>query len=323
MGAMERDDDHFKLQDRDVRVLCGLFESRVMTVAHIATIYFDGKHEAAKKRLQKLKAASLIAERDRRAYEPSVLFLNRKGLTILKDQGVLANFPEFPLSTLERRAKVSLITIAHELEVMDVKAAFHAGVAARSQAKIIEFSTWPLLHQFEAFRPEGGAEVLVKPDGFIRFEITEMDGGASALSYFLEVDRSTETQETLITRAACYVDYYKSGGFAVRNGFSRSAFRECPFRVLMIFKTAERRNNTAERLLQSNPPIFTQVCLSTLAEVTERPLDAIWISPLGYREATTGTAFDTERSGAAWTFRRQGEREKAVEERIKKFSVFD
>jgi len=46
-----------QLQSRDFDLLHGLFESRIMTTAHIATMYFDGKREAAKKRLQKLKAA--------------------------------------------------------------------------------------------------------------------------------------------------------------------------------------------------------------------------------------------------------------------------
>ena len=63
--------DHNKLpgldlQQRDFEVLCGLFESRVMAAGHIAALYFDGKREAAKKRLQKLKAAGLISERKRR-----------------------------------------------------------------------------------------------------------------------------------------------------------------------------------------------------------------------------------------------------------------
>jgi hypothetical protein len=42
------------LQKRDLALLRGLFESRVMTAGHIATLHFDNKPEAAKKRLQKL-----------------------------------------------------------------------------------------------------------------------------------------------------------------------------------------------------------------------------------------------------------------------------
>src|SRR5690349_14639011 len=111
------------LQGRDFSLLRSLFESRVMTTDHAAAIYFDGKNEAAKKRLQKLKVAGLVGERPRRAFEPSVLFLTRKGLELLQEQGVLAQYPAFSLPALDRRARVSDLTIRHELEVMDVKTA--------------------------------------------------------------------------------------------------------------------------------------------------------------------------------------------------------
>ena len=42
------------IRPRDVRVLRGLFESRLMKLSHIAALYFDGSPEAAKKRIQKL-----------------------------------------------------------------------------------------------------------------------------------------------------------------------------------------------------------------------------------------------------------------------------
>jgi hypothetical protein len=70
--------DSLQLQERDLALLRGLFECRVMTKEHATALYFDGKGEAAKKRLQKIKAAGLITERPRRAFEPSVLSLTVK-----------------------------------------------------------------------------------------------------------------------------------------------------------------------------------------------------------------------------------------------------
>jgi hypothetical protein len=312
------------LQDRDFALLRGLFESRIMTAGHIAKLYFEAKQEAAKKRLQKLKAAGLIGERKRRVNEASILFLTRKAFKVLHDHGSLSEYPSFSAASLERRAQVSDLTLRHELEVMDVKSSFHVALSRTGQFILVEFSTWPLLHQFEAFRPGyGSAEVLVKPDGFIRIHERERDGGLSEHTFFLELDRSSETQDTLVTRAACYLDYYKSGGFAVRNGANRAAYKDYPFRVLMVFKTAERRNNTAERLLQNNPPIFTQVYLSTLAEVIAGPLDAIWSRPLDYRNATSATPFELGMGGPkrAMGYRRQSEREALVERRIKKHRI--
>ena len=309
-------------QDRDLVILRGLFESRVMTSAHVAALYFGGRKEAAKKRLQKLKTAGLIGERGRRVYEHSVLYLTQKALVFLREQGVLSEYPQLGPFSLEKRARVSNITIHHELEIMDVKTAFHSAISKKTAFTIAEFSTWPLLYQFEAFRSgHGRREVAVKPDGFIRIHEKEPDGGLSEHTYFLEVDRSSETQDTLVTRASSYLDYYKSGGFAERNGAPRSAYKEYPFRVLMIFRNAERRNNTAECLLQSNPPILTQACLTTIEEVKTNPLGAIWICPTDYRDAIKGTSFDAGRRREAWGYKRQTAREVFVEKKIRKFSI--
>jgi hypothetical protein len=50
------------LQTRDITVLRGLFESRVMTTAHVAALHFTGKAEYTKTRLRQLKNAGLVAE---------------------------------------------------------------------------------------------------------------------------------------------------------------------------------------------------------------------------------------------------------------------
>src|SRR5438874_7656748 len=116
------------IQTRDLALLRGLFESRLMTLSHAAILYFDGREEAAKKRLQKLKAAGIVAERRRKAYEPSLLFLTSKAFGILRDQGVLSEYPTLTYAALQRRVQVSDLTLRHELEVMGVKVSFHSAV---------------------------------------------------------------------------------------------------------------------------------------------------------------------------------------------------
>lgn len=315
--------DTIHLQLRDLALLRGLFESRVMTAAHIATLYFNGSKEAAKKRLQKIKSAGFIGERRRRSYEPAVLHLTRKGLTVLHQHGILAEYPAINLPSLDRRANVSELTLRHELQIMDVKAAVHSAIKGTDTFTIAEFSTWPLLYQFETPRNGYGADILVKPDGFIRIHEKESDDGLSEHTFFLEVDLSTEVQDTLIERAGCYLDYYKSGGFAVKNGAPRSEFKDFPFRVLMVFKSAERRNNTAARLLQNTPPILTQVCLATFDEFVTDPLGTIWIQPKDYRDMTKGTPFDTARKIPTFGYKSQPEREAFIEAKIRKFRLLD
>jgi hypothetical protein len=313
-----------EIQPRDLAFFRALFECRVLTLAQAAAISFDGKKEAAKKRVQKLKAAGLVNERARKVYHPSLLSLTPKSLRLLEEHGILADYPPIGPAAVLGRTVVRPSTLAHELEVADVKAGFHSAIAPLSHLSLVEFSTWPLLNQFEAYRSSyGGEAVLVKPDGFIRIREQSSADDVSEYTYFLEVDRSTETQDTLVTRAGCYLDYYKSGGFAVRNRAPRSAFKDYPFRVLMVFKTAERRNNTAERLLQHNPPILTQVCLTTFEEVKADPLGKIWIRPLDYREAVKGTPFASVGQRQEWRYRRQTERDMLVETTVKHVRILE
>jgi hypothetical protein len=264
----------------------------------------------------------LIGERKRRVNEPAILFLTRKAFKALQAHGSLSSYPSLSAGSFERRAHVSELTLRHELEVLDVKAAVHSAIGQTSHFTLAEFTTWPLLCQFQAFRPGyGGTKVVVKPDGFIRIHERERDDSLSEHAFFLELDRSTETLETLTSRAGCYVDYYKSGGFAKRNGADPSAYSQYPFRVLMVFKSAERRNNTAEKLLLMNPPIFTQVYLSTYGEATSKPLEAVWIRPIDYRDATKDTPFEPGKCQASAAYKRQSAREIFLEQRLRRHRI--
>lgn len=314
--------DALQLQERDLALLRGLFECRIMTAVHVASLYFDGKREYTKKRLQKLKAAGFISERTRRVNQPSILFLTRKAFSLLSREGHLAGFPSLSANSFEARACVSELTLRHELEVMDVKAAFHAALAGNGKFSIRRFSTWPLLNQFEAAR-DGQGVMLVKPDGFICIHEPEPNTKGFNYDCFLEVDRSSEVQDVLIAKAIAYRDHYNSGEFAVRHGGTIASLNLFPFRVLIVLKTAERRNNTAERLLQTIPPILRMTWLTTLAEATSDPLGAIWIKPEDYRNATASTPFDVERKMPTGVYRRQAEREAFIEAKIEKRRLLD
>ncbi len=289
-----------------------------MTIGHIACIYFDGKREYAKKRLQKLKAAGLVSERKRPQNEPSLLMLSTTGFELLRGEGQLSGYPALSVRAFEARRDVSDFTLRHELEVMDVKAAFYGALAESPRFSIAEFSTWPRLFEFET-SGTGGSQ-LTKPDALIRIVETKPGGACSIHRFFLELDRSQEPQETLVTKARSYMEYYRSGAFAERQGASRSSFKEYPFRVLMVFKTPERRNNTALRLLQLTPPILTHACLATLGEVKNSVMEAIWICPLHYHEATKETTFAPDAKQEV-QYRRNADREAFIEERIQRIHI--
>lgn len=266
---------------RDIALLRGLFETRIMTLAHTSILYFNGKAEMAKKRVQKLKYARLIRERPRRISEPSVLFLTLKAFRFLRENGYVADYPMIGEGSFEKRSQVSSLTVRHELEVTDVKTAIVEAVSRTTRFRVAEFSTWPVLYNFKAYRPRGD-RMTVKPDGFIRIQETEPDGGLSEHTFFLEVDRSNEALEILADRAHCYLDYYRTGGLAVRYGRRADEYKQFGFRVLVVCKSDERQENLAMRLLSNTPPIKTQIWLANFAAVMVNPLGAIWKRPIDY-----------------------------------------
>lgn len=288
-----------EIQERDIDLLRGLFVSRIMTLDHIAAIHFNGKREMAKKRVQKLKSAGYIGERSRHASAPSVLYLSNPAFKLLQERGELSGFPRLTGPALLKRAQVSELTLQHELDVMSVKASIVSAIRMLNHLNVAEFSTWPLLNQFTIRRseidPVQSGDQIVKPDGFVRVHESETDGGVSEHTFFLELDRSTETQDKLAHKARCYLQYYRSGGFAKKQGRSVSEREQFPFLVLFVCKSAARRDNGIERLLQNDPPTLTQAWLTTFQEVTTDPLGAIWIRPRDFRDARRNHADDAVR----------------------------
>lgn len=315
-----------QLQPRDIQLLRGLFESRIMSLAHITAIYFAGKPQAAKKRIQLLKRAGYLGERPRRPYEPSLLFMTRKAFEHLDTTGALNDYPALGRSSFARRVRVSPMTMRHEVDVMNVKASLIAAMQKKPELAVVEFATWPLLFSFKARRPPkpgtggNGPWAWLRPDGFVRLRQQLPDGGESEHLFYLEVDRSSETQDNLRRRAYAYLDHYRTGGLADRFGRPRSEYKEFPFRVLMVFPNAERRNNAADCLLRGNPPILTLTWLTTMEELLSDPLGPIWVQPFDYREVVKGTQFDTTQP-LAGVYRRQPEREAFIERSIGRHSL--
>ena len=315
-----------ELQDRDLAIFRGLFESRLMTLGHIARLYFNGRSEAAKKRIQGLKSARYLGERSRRVYEPSILHLRERAFTELSVRGKILEYPHFTWEQLKKRVQVSDLTLRHELDVLEVKTSLSSAIRALPQYELVEFSTWPLLYQFEAAQPPRPgtyqiAKVLIRPDGFVR--LYEHTNGGDAFEHFLylEVDRSTEPHETLGLRTYGYQDYYRRGGLAVRYGAPPEDYKDFPFRVLIVVPNDERRNNMAERLLQNTPPILSMVWLTTFAEITTDPLGAIWMRPCDYRDITKGTQYNPSRPRTG-AYRRDPARERLIAAELKKLRLF-
>jgi hypothetical protein len=271
-----------QIQKRDVDFLIGLFESRMMTLAHASALHFGGRREAAKKRIQKLKAAGLVAERTRQPHEPSILQLARKGYEFIREVGIPSKYPVQGWERLRKQLHFGEATLNHELDVVSLRAAVLSSVRNEPRLTVSEFCTWSSLLSFEIGRA-GRGETVVRPDGFFRLYETTAAVAPHTHAFFVEVDRSTETLATLVAKARAYGEWYRSGGFAVKCGESPDEFKSYPFRVLVTCRSSERRDNIARALLVDSDKMLGQVWLSTQAEAVSDPLGPVWVTAKGFR----------------------------------------
>ena len=147
------------VRPRDLEFLCLLLHTRILTLSHAAALIFNGSSEAAKKRIQKLKAAGFVLERRRKAYEPGILFLSKRGFECLRENGAL---PEecADITSFSKRATISELTLHHELEVLDVKVAFHEAANRTVNGNGTRVLEWTYVQSEvngESFIPYAGA----------------------------------------------------------------------------------------------------------------------------------------------------------------------
>jgi hypothetical protein len=255
-----------ELQPRDLAFLRGLFECRFMTIAHAASIFFGGRREMAKKRLQRLKAARLVRSRRAHGFAPSLVQLTALGLRALSSAGILRQYPSPSGRSFVKRTEVSQLTINHEIAVTDIKAAFHEH-ATVAGARIDQFSTWPTLHQFRSERR------VVKPDAFIR-----LGTQTTSHCFYLELDRSTEPLGRLIRQAKAYRSCRKATRCLAPAAWDDGR-GEHRFTVLYVLRNGQRLANFAKELLAATPPIRSLVWLTTQDALTKNPFGPIWSRP--------------------------------------------
>ena len=266
------------LQQRDLNVLQGLYEMRLMTRPQLGDLYFNGNQGSARQRIRKLKNAGYIAERPgRKPYARVPLYLTKKGYLTLRKAGLLGQYPIATWKTMRNRPYIKDTTLLHELELMDVCAAFAVAVRNQTSHHLQGLSTWPALFAFHTFRHH--RKVTVRPDGYI----TLYDHHGQEIAFFVELDRGTEQLKTLLTKVKAYYDYSRSGRYTDwRRTFPGDHHHQPAFRLLFIVKSAYRRKNIAELLLKHG---FRQlVWIAVFEDAIRDPLGPIWQRPSDYAE---------------------------------------
>lgn len=272
------------LLPQDLALLHELYISRELTLEQIAKFHFQGSIDIAKRQLHTLRYHRLV--KTRRRFGITTHYLTQIGFKYLKDRHAITCYRPENRRTLSKRMEISDRTIRHELAVADVKVALLSSRV--SPLEIPLFITWPWLIEFTAHHPQTRQPAVLKPDGF--FVLRDAQGKDHF--FYVEVDMSTERHEVILNKAALYRAHAQSGEFA-RMGSSLGT-GNYHFRVLLVTKTKQRRNELAMSLL--SVPILMQVWLTTKDELETEPWGAIWMRPADVRKVLDDSPFWAVRS---------------------------
>jgi hypothetical protein len=273
------------ITQRDVCILRDLFDSRILTAQQIADIHFNASRNAAKQRLWALKRSGYIAARfGTSPGTPEPIRLTREGFEHLRQTGNIDDYPRLTWLTMSKRLKVSDLTLAHEIDVGSMKAAFHRAAKSLTDTTIDLSVTWPRLLRFRVRPAHLTDSVNVSPDGFIR--MTQADGtDVRQLDFFIEVDRSTETISRIVERMQAYVAYFATGGYAKRQGVANAEPRDFPFRVLWTFKTKARRESFLRACREHVKPIQKMAWAGVFDFAVRDPFGPCWRRPVDVNQA--------------------------------------
>ncbi|GIW75713.1 MAG: hypothetical protein KatS3mg104_0776 [Phycisphaerae bacterium] len=210
MAGMSDLSSRVRIQPRDLELLSGLLELRVMTLAQVRNIHFAGKHAAARRRIRLLKDAGIVRELPRHRFETSVLTLTPHAIRLLRHKGRLAQFVMHTDRWILRRTIVSHRLLCHELMVSESKAMLHQAERRDGHFSVESFHAWPGHTRISAqVRRRGGLAVRwidIRPDAIATLRFT----GEPPTTVFIEADRSTETWAVLRDKVDAYHELFRS-----------------------------------------------------------------------------------------------------------------
>jgi len=197
-----------ELSERELAILSTLERVRLATGRQIETLHFDTNTSRHRRRvLQSLTDLRLVARLDRRIGGRRAGSAGHLFALDIGGQHLLARVTN---REVRRPTTPGSRFILHVLAVTEI----YVGLVLAERRGLIE------LQAFEAepsswrrFAGPGGGLAVAKPDAYVRLGV-----GGFLDSWFLEIDRATESASTLARKADIYRAYYASGVEQKRHG---------------------------------------------------------------------------------------------------------
>ncbi len=203
----------------------------------------------------------------------AILRLSPKGATFLQGEKKIPLQPSIPVL---QRTQLSETIRIHEINIRDIRAAFIGNIRTEPALILQEFQMLRPMTAFSVFCVDHWKMETVRPDAFM--VVKESRGSSRDQGFFLEIDRSTESQSHLLHLAKLYMEYFRTGGFARKRGKTPLDRSDCPVRVLIIFDSRKRMANAARKFLKGTR-VKTLIWLAAKEDVMRDPLGAIWNCP--------------------------------------------
>lgn len=303
---------NIELQPRDLALLADVFESRFITIHHAALLQFadlKAAEAAAKRRLGKMAEAGLLRRQEGRlgsvlvltetgfrAKEVKTVYLfTKKAFDVLIEHGILRRIAgdDWDGKLRKRFEGIAESTIAHEVGMLDIKAALYRAICQQAHLRLVEFGIWPLAYEFPVQRD--GKFMTQQPDGFLHVaEFQPNDDNPRSHYFYIEFDRGTEPLDQIANKVHAYRQHLRTGGFLKWLRRPDARVDDYPFRVLFVIDTkdaAKRRDNICRRISELGIETLTQ--FTTLPELIKDPLGAIWLSPKSYKASLQAGAVPT------------------------------
>lgn len=261
--------DAVVLQPRDKEIIKMTYEFELLSREQIQSFFNFGCAVRANLRLRKLFDTGYLSRR----FLPTVKG-SAKALYVLGPQGIQVIAEETGDDPLYIRKKREAILnkkdlfFTHDLMVNSVRLYFYQAFNTTRDLSLELWMTaadWPLRGGAYDRKPNRELKIIFRPDGYFRYIQNN-----KLFSCFLEVDRSTMSNNRFLKKIALYIKYAQAG-------FHQQKFGLKFFRVLIVTKTKERMRNLKAITSKATNKIFWFATFEDLS--SENILGASWERP--------------------------------------------
>jgi hypothetical protein len=229
----------FQLIQSDLFILRNVYELRLATIDHIATL--SGRsYKRTQERLAKLEERAYLACVARRPHK-HVYAIGREGLAALVEHGYA---PRELATKRLRQTELKELGIRHAIFITDI----HVRLIRLTPARSLTLANWtegPSL--WDTVTTSDNVQVPIRPDA--RFTIAEVTGKGRA-HFFLEADRGTMAHSRMREKIMGYAAYFQQQRHLKKYEGMKL------FRVATIAETRGRARGLAEEFRGMMPPTW-------------------------------------------------------------------